>query len=161
MSDLFYIIQGPRQSGKTTKMMEEVFAQHTGDRRGEVLVVFPDKMQAEFWIKTWRARYPSTPVPAYTTISDRLKVRGRIFSAVYFENIDHLTDGWWDQRIGELCIGLQQIGNNLPIFTFTSSPIPLNQRTHVATVTKQNVMENTRKRWLRRKRKEETDAQEV
>lgn len=92
-----YVIQGPRESGKTSTVLCMLY-EHVVCRES-CLVVLRDHRELQFFADEWSRLFPHVPRPDYVIISNTLKVRGRHYEHVYIENVDLYEDVWHDDRI--------------------------------------------------------------
>lgn len=150
------VIQGPRRTGKTTRMMSEIRDLIVAGRHGEVLVVFPEIRYADWWLRMWRSLYAAVSPPKYVTISNLIPARGRYLSKVYIEDIDNYDEGIYDPRLEDLVL-YSQLGDEEAVFT--SSPHEINERSHSRTVSKHEMMLQrlTRLRDEQRRKREDED----
>lgn len=117
------IIFNNRQSGKTTAITEEIHELAVQNRTPEVLVVFPNKSQSDYWLRRWRDTYPALVPPRVVTMQNILPVRGYRFEKIYVENIDFDLEGIYSGRVRDLLVSL--VDAREPEIVFTCSPLDM------------------------------------
>ena len=129
-----FILTGGRQSGKTYTIMQEIHNLILEGLRPSILLVFMYLSSAEDWLAMWNRLFPQQPMPQYTTIENRLGIRGRTFEYVYIEHVESLAEGVYDPRIGEIV--MMNAGG---VVTYTYSPTVLSLRSHSRIVDKEEI----------------------
>lgn len=109
------IIYGGRGSGKTYKMMTEIYELAKSGERSDILVIFPSMNYLHFWQREWERRFPYVPMVAYTSLQAMDRVRNRTFKYVYVEDIDEQSGGIYDDKLVWLYPSMQHGGT----ITFT------------------------------------------
>jgi hypothetical protein len=133
------IIQGERQSGRTTTLMRHIheFILATGARPSDVIVVVPAHNWIHWWTRMWQDTYPGVPVPMLISIRDGIRARGRQIGMLAIEDVDTLEDGLYDERLEMFVFALR--GAN-PQIMATSARLPVNWKNYTTITTMDNKM---------------------
>lgn len=115
-----HVIYNDRQGGKTYTIMTEIHDLILAGERPWIMVVFPTMNYVHWWGRMWMARFPSIPLPNYTSVQGMDRVRGRKLRHVFVEDIDGVVDGIYDPKLNHLRAALVPGGT----ITFTCSQIP-------------------------------------
>lgn len=143
------VILNGRGSGKTWTIMNEMHELILAGRRAELLVVFPDVHYLSWWRNMWDGLFPQVPMPRYISINNRVRVRGLQVAKIYVEDIDGYEQGIWDERFRDIWPCLFSPFNDEEV-VFTSSWLPLNQRTHSRIASRESVIAAARKKMIER-----------
>lgn len=136
MTDVHSVIVSGKQMGKTYTMMTEIHDLIVRGRHGDVLVVFPTSNYLHWWVREWQNRFPWVPMVDYTIGNNVLKVRGRQYGKIYVEDVDAYPNGIYEDKFQDLNMCL--VGDDAEI-VFSCSLLPVNQKSHNATVTVKRV----------------------
>jgi len=123
----YNVIQGGRQTGKSTALMTAVH-QFIMDGNGasEVLVVVPSHNYINWWTRTWQRRFPAIPVPPIISITNRMRVRGMQVKKIVVEDVNIYPDGISDIRLRDIFPAMR---DGEVVFT-SSNDFPLNSKSH-------------------------------
>lgn len=154
----YNVIFAGRGVGKTTKIMEEIHNLILAGRHSEIVVVFPTLDRAYFWVRAWHSRYGAVAPPMHVSASNLLKLRGKIISKVYVEDVDSYEHGIYDEKLQEVRIGLRSVLGDDEV-VFTCSPLELNQRSHSRTI--QPSPQEVAAKWLRERRRKKLEEDDM
>lgn len=140
-----YIVMSGRRMGKTQALIDDIYRRIVNGERANILVVFPDLSQVEFFANEWNLQYPHIPRPSYVTIRNTLKIRGRRYKYIYVENVDMIEEGWHDERLHAVRVALDVDGE----ITLSYTPTTLSLKSHERSIKPEDYMK-TRLRKFRR-----------
>lgn len=120
------IIFGDRRSGKTYRMMTEIYDLVSAGHRNEILIIFPAMSYLHYWQREWERRFPFVPMIRYTSLNAMDRVRGMYVKHVFIEDINFEQDGINSEQLRWLYPCFRGDGT----ITFTASPTTLSLRSH-------------------------------
>lgn len=147
-NDTIKVILGDRRQGLTSTIQSDIHEQVVKGQRAN-LVVFQAINRVHWFIRMWHDDFPFVPPPEYTTIVNRLKVRGMQFQRIYIEDVHEYDEGIYDPRFEELYMSL--LHKDDVEVVFTASRTQINGRSHSANIKPADVMVNAKKRLRWRK----------
>lgn len=112
----------PRQAGKTYATMTEIHDLILAGERPGIMVVFPTMSYVHWWGRAWMERYPSIPMPNYTSAQAMDRVRGRRLRHVFVEDVDTIQDGYRNEKFDYLYAAVANDPD--ATITYTCSPLP-------------------------------------
>jgi hypothetical protein len=121
MAEEFVIFNG-RGGGKTYTIMTMIHELILAGERPWIMVVFPTMGHVHWWGRMWMERFPSIPMPNYTSAQAMDRVRGRRLRHVFIEDVETIQDGYRNEKFDFLWAAIA--GDPDATITYTCSGLP-------------------------------------